>query len=370
LLELLCAIVRDEPFAWPVLDAAAAERLFDVAREHGIHLVVADRIAKRGRLDDCPPPLGERLVTAIRNQVAVDEIARHELRGVLAALAGAGIGPIIFKGTSLAYSHYSDPALRPRVDTDLLVEVDDVPSVGAILERLEYRKLPFVSGDLVMYQVPYVKTDRRGAHHAIDVHWKISNPQVFADALTREELLADAAAVPALGPAARAVGSVHALTVACVHRAAHHGDDERLIWLYDIHLLAEALDAGQQQAFVDLAKAKRLTAVCANALASAERRFHGSVAGQLSAELSSRAFATEEPSEMYVTGRVRKVDVLLSDLGALRGWRQKMKLVREHLFPPRAYMRQAYGVSSPALLPLFYAWRIVRGARAWYRRKS
>ena len=141
-----------------------------------------------------------------------------------------------------------------------------------------------------------------------------------------------------------------------------------MIWLYDIHLLAERLGAAEQEALVDLAKVKQLTAVCADALASAERCFHGHVAGVLSTRLMPRG-SSPEPSRVYVTGRMRKVDVLLSDLNALPGWGQRVKLLREHVFPPRTYMREVYGVSSPVLLPLFYALRFARGARQWFQRR-
>jgi hypothetical protein len=313
--------------------------------------------------------LRERLVSAIRNQVAIDEITRDELEGVLAALFESGIDPVLFKGAALAYSHYSDPSLRPRVDTDLLIDAKEIDHACAILERLDYQRAPFVAGDLVMYQVPYVKTDRRGVQHAVDVHWKISNAQVLANVLTIDEIRAEAASVAALGQGARAAGSVHALLLACIHRAGHHGpavNEERLIWLYDIHLLAEALDVAEQAAFVDLAKAKQLTAVCTDALALAERCFHGRAAREFSQRLMRAGSAKHEPSAVYVAGGMRKIDVLRSDLGAL-GWRQRIKLLREHVLPPRAYMRQVYGVSSPVLLPFYYVWRFARGASAWWR---
>jgi hypothetical protein len=62
---------------------------------------------------------------------------------------------------------------------------------------------------------------------------------------------------------------------------------------------------------------------------------------------------------------MRKLDVLRSDLAALQGWRAKRKLLGEHLFPPPAYMRERYGIRTPALLPFSYAWRMVRGGAGW-----
>jgi hypothetical protein len=301
----------------------------------------------------------------------VDEITTVELRRVLAALHDAGIRPLLFKGAALAFSHYPDPSLRPRADADLLVYPDAIASACAILERLDYRRVPYVSGEFVMFQVPYMKTDERGLQHAVDLHWKICNPLVLAGAFTHEELWARAVALPALGEAPRAAGAVDALALACVHRAAHHGpamNEDRLIWFYDIHLLAERLHSAEEEAFVRLVRTKQLAAVCADGLAASARSFRGRVADKLATRLRPHGSVTHEPSEVYVSGRMRKVDVLRSDLNALPGWRARLVLLREHLFPPANYMRKVYGETNSAVLPFYYALRIVRGAREWCRR--
>jgi hypothetical protein len=66
--------------------------------------------------------------------------------------------------------------------------------------------------------------------------------------------------------------------------------------------------------------------------------------------------------------RTTRLHVLTSDLVEARSWRRRARLLREHLFPPRAYMRQAYAGCPAALLPLAYIARIVRGAPTWLRR--
>lgn len=366
-IDLFCSILRDGPFVWPDLDEEAAGRLYDVARQHGVHLLLADRLWQRGALDDSPAAFRDRLAVSLRNQIAVEEIAQQELRGVLAALGDAGARPLLFKGAALAFTHYPDPVLRPRIDTDLLVDTSERHSASTTLERLGYRRLPLVTGELVMCQAPYEKTDAHGVRHVVDLHWKVSNPQVFARALRLEDLMACSVSVPQLGEAARAPSPAHGLALACVHRVAHHGDDERLLWTYDIHVLAERLTESEREDFVTFAAAQRLTAVCRRGLALAESRFHGRCARLLLKELTARRSMNPEPSERYVGRAMRKVDVLISDFQALEGWGPRLKLLREHLFPPPAYMREVYGVSRAAWLPLLYAWRVARGVGAWYR---
>jgi hypothetical protein len=366
MIQMLCAILRDEPVEWPPLDAAMAGSVFDLARAHGVHLLLADRLSHGPNANDWPETLRERLVSAIHNQVVIDEIVRRELRAVLAAFGDSGIAPLLFKGQALAYSHYPDPVLRPRIDTDLLIDATDSASVFAVLDRLHYRRSHFVAGDLVMHQAPYLRTDARGVQHAIDVHWKISNPQVFAGALTTAELRPSSVSISALAPSARAVGPAHALAIACIHRVAHHSQEERLIWLYDIHLIAQRLTTAEQDQFVNLARAKQLTKVCAAGLARAAELFGGGRTASLATQLAS--IPGVEPSQVYLSGTMRKVDVLASDLQALEGWRSRIKLVREHVLPPASYMRDTYGVANPALLPLLYVWRVARGATRWWRR--
>jgi hypothetical protein len=49
------------------------------------------------------------------------------------------------------------------------------------------------------------------------------------------------------------------------------------------------------------------------------------------------------------------------------GLRRATRLLREHLFPPVSYVRAKYDLSAGALLPAFYAYRIVAGASKWLR---
>jgi hypothetical protein len=228
--------------------------------------------------------------------------------------------------------------------------------------------MTLVSGDLVMYQAPYAKPDRSGVRHVIDLHWNVSNPQIFAQALRPEELMRSVVRIPQLGDTAQAPIALHSLALACVHRIAHHANEERLIWVYDIHLLAERLTGEEREEFVEFAVARQLRAVCAEGLALAERRFHGRGAKGILMQMAGRRANAQEPSQAFAAGAMRKIDVLFSDLAALEGWRPRLKLLREHLFPPRSYMRQVYGVSSVPLLPLLYVWRFARRAGAWYRR--
>jgi hypothetical protein len=70
---------------------------------------------------------------------------------------------------------------------------------------------------------------------------------------------------------------------------------------------------------------------------------------------------------MYLRKGLRPIDRLgidLAVLGPRAGWR----LVWEHLAPPASYVEGKYGVRRKALLPAFYARRVVAGVSKWLAR--
>ena len=365
--QLLAAVLRGEPAACPP-DAGWADpkRFLAAAARHGVVPLLVHALDRTKTLDQWPPAIREPLVQAARRQVWVETQHRSELEQVLSALATLDVPALLMKGAALAYLYYPDPCLRPRYDTDLLVRKDDMPAVTRVLQASGYRRSNLTSGDLVMPQRQFVRDDRHGLVHAYDVHWKMAIPVPFADLLSWDDVAARAIEISALGGHARTLSRVDALLLACIHRVAHHHDDaERLLWLYDIHLLAHDMARESFEQFVELAAQKQIRAVCAEGLTLAQHWFNTRLPAQVMHTLAAGA---AEPTRVYLDGRLRKVDVLWSDLMALGGWRARWQLLREHLFPPAAYMLERSGVSSRLVLPALYASRIVRGAWRWFRR--
>lgn len=291
--------------------------------------------------------------------VAVELLRGREITRVLGALHARGIAPILLKGTPLAYSVYDAPALRPREDTDLLIRAEDADAVRQVMTELGHTAPAYC--DDVHYQFPFELEDEFGVGHAFDFHWRLSTQAAFADLLTYEELAVEATPVPALGPFARAAGNVHALLLACVHPAMHHQNVERLIWVYDVHLLVGAMPPGELDRFADLAVAKGVAAICAQELARAQERFRTDVPASVVTRL--RAAAGEPTAAYLVPGRTWK-DELVSNVGALGYW-DRLRLLRRVAFPDPAYMLRSYGLRvgtvDATLLPALYVLRGLRG---------
>ena len=235
-----------------------------------------------------------------------------------------------------------------------------------MLRDLGYQPGTHYSGEFVTHQFCYERPTQFEFTDVVDLHWKIANPHVFADAFTFDELAADAVPVSALGAEARGLSAPHAFVLACVHRVAHHDSSERLIWLYDIHLLAGAMDQAAGAQVARLAESKQLRSVCAQGLSQARARFGTSGSGGWIESLL-RPAEPGEPTAAFLRSDLRKIDVLISDLRTIGSWRERLALVREHLFPPVAYMRKAYGVTNPALLPFTYIIRAFTGVGKWFR---
>jgi hypothetical protein len=309
---------------------------------------------------DWPAAVREPLAREARMQTALDMVREQELITVLEAFAAAGIGALLLKGTPLAYSHYAASALRPRCDVDLLIAPANREAAVRVLRALGYWRPNAVSGGLISYESCYCRKEGR-VEHVLDLHWRINNSQVFAQALNYDELYARSIPVPQLGESARGLYPPHALLLACMHRVGHldgrNGTGERLIWLYDIHLLANAMTAGEWREFAHLAGAKGMRRICLDGLARTHRAL-GTVCPDAVLEQLA-APATDELSSAYLrTGRWRR---LVIDLRALATWRERATLLWELCFPPADYLLAKYQVRNRWLLPWLYARRALAG---------
>jgi len=149
---------------------------------------------------------------------------------------------------------------------------------------------------------------------------------------------------------------------------AHHYDRDMLVWVYDVHSLAEALDASDLARFLALADRTGVRRICLRALLLARRRFGTTIPPAALATLE--AAPQDEPSRVFLGAGVRPFDVLLDDLRVLPGWRERLTLLKEHLFPNSVYMRRIYARGSSAPLLWLYCRRIVTGAAKWFRHRA
>ena len=365
---MLCALITRRETAPPAPEWRGA--LLDCARAHRIDRLVVRAIRERG--DDPEAWFGDAAAELDDERVAavVDAIRTRELRSVIDALAAVeGAAPVIFKGAALAHSHYPNPWTRPRLDTDVLISPSHVSAATTALEALGYERAVTTPGALVLSQASLSRTDRFGVEHALDVHWQIGNWQVIAAALSHAEIAGRAVPLPVLGPHARAAADRDALVLACLHRAAHHRDSKALIWIYDIHLIAERLSPETWAAVITTAERAAVKGLIGRGLALAIEWFDSRVPPDVIRALDSRPDEPPEPSAVFLSTDQRLVDGLMSDLQALSA-RKRVQLLTQHLFPPVDYMRQRYQLSSRVSVACWYLRRIASGLPKWFATRS
>jgi hypothetical protein len=363
---LVSAALAGEPDVWRRLTRDVERTSFlETATAHRCRPLLAWQLRRRGELSAWPSSVRDALVSAERAEAALEVFRRQELASLLRAFASAGIPVLLLKGAALAYSLYPEPWLRPREDTDVLVDPADSATAASVLTTMGYRAAVMQSGELVTHQRLYVKTDVHGIRHDVDLHWKVANPAPFAGLLSPPALFAAADSRSIDGVPIRCPRAVDALLLACWHRASHHYDSTNLLWLYDLHLLADGLPADTGNEVIDAARRTGTGQICARGLRLAVERFNTRLPPSLLASLDAAADSTS--TAVYMAPGARKVDLLVADLRSLPGWGARTRLVREHLFPPADYMLGSYPGASRVMLPALYLWRIARGARGWFR---
>lgn len=334
---------------------ATWDRWCALARSQGVMTLLLARRPRHGKGGS----------EALRAAAVRDLLQTEEDRRVLSALGDAGLRPLVLKGAALAHWLYPEPWLRPREDTDLLLPADEYDRAGRVLEGLGYRRLPVVDGALVMGQALYHRPDARGGGFVVDLHRRVCNLQAFARRLDHRVLAPRARPLPALGPAARGLAPADALLHACLHLLAHHRDQRRLIWLYDIHLLAAGLDDEGATELARRAREEGLVAVTGRCLREVRDLLHTPLHPRLGALLEA-ADRRDEPGVRWLDhgGGMRGAWIEFQAAGP---WSRRLRWLGQALFPSPAYMRARHPGAPALLLPWLYLRRAARGAARYWR---
>jgi hypothetical protein len=364
---LACRVLSGTPVEWPFPSNIDCQSSFlQSTYPHGVQPLLEWRLRSSDARDSWPSMVLDALKLEAATQSVTELIQGEEIVNVLAALRRRGLTPLLMKGAALGRTHYASPHLRPHGDTDVLIRPSERDSASRVLLELGYRRANATSGDFVSYQDSWSKLDQYHVTHTFDVHWRVSNCQLFAQAMSYDELEARSVLIQTLG--GRALGPVHALLMACMHRVGHvttpwWGDDmprrgDRLIWLYDIHLLAGRMSPQELAEFSQLAIDRQLVTICLDGLQRSRRLFGTPMPDE--AFVAKSAAGSLEPSAHYLEpGRLRH---MVRDILSLGSFGDKLSLAREHLVPPADYMMKRYGVAGRVWLPALYLRRAVLGA--------
>jgi hypothetical protein len=263
---------------------------------------------------------------------------------------------------------YQYPSTRTRGDTDILI-ADGMFDRSAIslLDQGWIAPIPSV-GAVISIETTFIFTDPAGLEHQIDLHQKLSNSAVLSKLFSYEELLERSAPLPDLGPAVRVVGKVDALLIACMHRMVHwqstyyvngitYLSADRLIWLYDIHLLASVFTAPEWDCFLMLAAEKGLLEVAGEGLGTTQRVLKTKIPADILPRLAPPD--KQEIPAKYL--RARRLQQKMLNFASTPGFYLKLQFLRELTFPSAQYMRAQYPHIRPTWLPWLYGVRAFAG---------
>ena len=318
---------------------------------HGITLLAAEYGCLPAELET---PIQQRKAMMVANNV-LKQSALIELFDAF-AMEGLSNG-VLFKGSALAYSVYKHPWLRPRTDSDYLIDKADLPAYSDVFRSLGYEKLFALEGDYVSYQSTFSKPLAGDSFMNIDLHWRINNRQSLARTFTVKELKRKGRVLNSLTANITIPNPVDSLLIAALHRLGHHQNEERLTWLNDIHLLASDLDEEQWRNLVSKARQKQLCAITLDALSVCSALLMTEVPEWVVNELS---LVQNESSRVFLQRELPEWRYFLADLRAINGWRGKLSLLRENVVPDPDYVRRQMQTNSAIK---GYVRRFIRGLR-------
>lgn len=289
---------------------------------------------------------------------------RRVLREVLDELDARAAPVLILKGHALSQWLYPAAEQRPTADVDVLLA--NQPSVNGLMAWLTARGFAAVdatsAGDMVCFETTCCGPERQGKRVELDLHWRLSTMPLFAFKFEFAELMDASIALPALHPRARSLGPVHALLHACMHRAQNMpgGNHDEPRWLRDIELLIGYFTSAQWQQFLALAVERKLAAVCLEAIEAAGTTATPNSSAPKPVIQALRSAAAGQGMNMAHMHRWTYVQ--WQCWRAIPAMRQRLRWLRQRLWPTLQYLRHRHGAVARSQFALRGA-RIVAGVR-------
>jgi len=343
----LCSILRSEMPEWPFADDVISQQSFlKLAHEQGLRPLIFEKMQGSPQWQAWPNAIREQLVQERREGIAIDMLRAHHVGHITSMLTQNGVEFLLTKGEALAHTLYPEPGLRPRVDTDLFIDLKHIEAVKRLFQGAGYTVIP-----------PIYKTHQfmavgnlQGFPLTFDVHWRILNSPRFARILAFREVLATSVPVPGIENA-RTVGPIDALLLACMHRSGSDWhDQERLLWLYDIHLMISNLDSAGWSELVSKAISKGIQSTVRDGL----MRSVSSLSSPVPAEALEQLIVSGSDDESKFKRRISQSNLalLMDDWIHLPGIKSRLGLLRELFLPPIGELEEQYGKRNRLVLIL------------------
>ena len=308
-----------------------------VATEQGVVSLTSWRLQRQ----QVPIEIFNAFAASARKDAIFSMLMEAEVQRMLRFMRNENISGLLLKGSALAHWAYSQPHLRACSDVDLLLPSREAAEqLSALLTASGYERSE-TSGELVAYELLCRRPVSGDWYVEIDIHWRLANSPLFANAFTFDELMADSVALPNLAPNARGLGVVHALMHACVHRALNLsiGVGDKLKWQYDLELVRANFTPADWRRLVDLSIKKGLAGVVLDAIENAAQTFETKLPQEWIMALTS-AESTETLDARRLSDWHYMQHMTFKSLPTAI---LKLRWLWQRLFPSLDYLRYLYG---------------------------
>ena len=312
---------------------------------------------------DSPP---DDFMSALKSSYIADTLWEQnhaQLTATLVAnLKSEDIHPLIFKGTALAYTHYTEPTMRPRGDTDILVTDKEYAQAKDILLSMGFSTSKIPGTYYSVIERDFIWIDDMGMKHYIDLHRKINICPFVANTLTHAHLAQNAIGSNISGQPIKVLGNIDALLIACFHhlkslkKTYNHAKIDNplsayiLIWVYDIHLLSCALKPDDWDQFMNQASRFGFSASCYVGLTLSKTFFNTDIPDGIISKLHSEG----RNSKIDRFLKARKLDRIVMTIYSQHGLKNTLGFLSEVTFPNKPYMRERYKDVRPSWLVYLY----------------
>jgi len=369
LYRILCRVLGDKAseVEWARLEVADWERLVYLALQEGVGPLLYWEL-RRDWPAGAPQAFQDCLKGEFYNSAAHNQLISRELVRILQVLDAAQVPVIVLKGAALAASLYPDPALRPMGDLDLLVPIDGLPSAISAINLLGYRpEGPELWPGLSKWVACETNFDGgRMVPMHVELHWSLVGGQ--ASRYRPEMAWFWGQARPWVNSTVRGASGnrsvalclapgAHLLYLAAHLALKHAGEQERLVWYYDLYRLATAPgEAVDWPAILDKARGFRWSAALRAALLGCVERFGWALPDGVIERLEAEAPLHER---LYLQRRAARRSRWQAERVELETLRPlaRLLLLLALLFPSPAYLRWRYRPRREWLWPFYYLLR-------------
>jgi len=355
LTEFLCKTLRREAAPWCASRLNTnSEEFLQFCRHHGVQSLVYDLMRNQEEWETWPQEIRLALEQSSRVGVAADLLRAHYLARILSQLSSTGVRSLLTKGEALAATHYTTPGTRVRCDSDVFISMDDVELAMQAAQEAGFR---IVSPVYKSHQFTVVRPEEFSHLFEFDIHWRILNNPRYARVLSFDEAFASSEELPGASQS-RVLSPANALLLACMHRfASEFHDRDRLIWIYDIHLLVSAMSPNQLVDFAAKAVSQNVQITCQDGLNKSSEYF-GTV---LSTEVMDRLGESEMPRTLIRRYSESSLGLLVDDWINLPGSKPRHALLSELFLPSVDSLMDRYGKNNRSWLPLLWLRQVFGG---------